>query len=113
MGGHTRPRAGAGDRRTRRSSPRPEVPQRTALSDAVRPREEDPLTDVLASVGDHLFVSRTSRFEIETAIDWLARVSPLDNTVWWDEFVESGYTVAPPLTYPPFDLPSCATSSTR
>lgn len=44
---------------------RPDVASRTALSDEARLREEDPLTDVLATVGDHLFVSRTSRFEVD------------------------------------------------
>ncbi len=44
---------------------RPEVAELSALSDAERLLEEDPLTDVLATVGDHLFVSRASRFEVD------------------------------------------------
>ena len=44
---------------------RPGLLERTALSDADRLLEEDPLTDVLASVGDHVFVSWVSRFELD------------------------------------------------
>ena len=44
---------------------RPEVAELTALSDGERLLEEDPMTDVLATVGDHLFVSRASRFEVD------------------------------------------------
>jgi len=44
---------------------RDEVSKRSALSDADRRREEDPMTDHLASVGDHLFISRVSRFEVD------------------------------------------------
>ena len=43
-------------------------------------------------------------FEIERQIDWLRRVSPLDNAARWEAFQRSGYTQAEPLTYPPFDL---------
>lgn len=43
-------------------------------------------------------------FEIEREIDWLARLSPLDNTDRWEAFRRSGFSEAQPLTYPPFDL---------
>ncbi len=44
---------------------RPEVDALTALSDDERRLEEDPMTEVLASVGDHLFVTHASRFEVD------------------------------------------------
>ena len=44
---------------------RAEVAELSALTPDARRREEDPLTDVLASVGDQLFVSRASRFEVD------------------------------------------------
>ncbi len=44
---------------------RDELHAHVALDDAARRREEDPLTDVLASVGDGAFTSRASRFEID------------------------------------------------
>lgn len=44
---------------------RDEVAESSALSDEVRLREEDPLTDVLATVGEHRFVPRASRFEVD------------------------------------------------
>ena len=44
---------------------RADLAARSALSSEARRREEDPLTDVLASVGDALFVSRVSRFEVD------------------------------------------------
>ena len=44
---------------------RPSVLEHSALDDAERLLEEDPLTDVLASVGDHLVVSWVSRFELD------------------------------------------------
>ncbi|MEE8601994.1 N-formylglutamate amidohydrolase [Euzebya tangerina] len=44
---------------------RPELAALSALDAATRLREEDPLTDVLASVGDHLFVPAASRFEVD------------------------------------------------
>ena len=44
---------------------RGDLAARSALSSEARRREEDPLTDVLASVGDALFVSRVSRFEVD------------------------------------------------
>ena len=44
---------------------RPAVVELSALTPEARRREEDPLTDLFASVGDHLFVSRTSRFEVD------------------------------------------------
>lgn len=43
-------------------------------------------------------------FEIERDIDWLNRVSPLDNPQRWAGFEESGHTKIPELTYPEFDL---------
>lgn len=42
-----------------------DIERRSALTAAQRLREEDPMTDVLASVGDHTFVARTSRFEVD------------------------------------------------
>ena len=44
---------------------RREVAELTALTCEERLREEDPLTDVLASVGDQTFVSNVSRFEVD------------------------------------------------
>lgn len=44
---------------------RPELLERMALTDDERRREEDPLTDMLAGVGDQTFRARTSRFEID------------------------------------------------
>lgn len=44
---------------------RDEVAKRSALSGAERLREEDPMTDYVASVGDHVFVPRVSRFEVD------------------------------------------------
>ncbi len=44
---------------------RDDVAKRTALTAAQRRREEDPMTDYLASVGDHVFVTRVSRFEVD------------------------------------------------
>lgn len=44
---------------------RPSIRGRSALSTAERLLEEDPLTDVLAGVGDQVFVTRTSRFEVD------------------------------------------------
>lgn len=44
---------------------REEVTNQTALSADTRRREEDPMTDVLASVGDSVFVTRASRFEVD------------------------------------------------
>ena len=43
-------------------------------------------------------------FELQREIDWLARLSPLDNHDRWRAFEASGFTSCPPLTYPPFDL---------
>ncbi len=56
------------------------------------------ITDPVALAAD------AELFAIEKEIDWLARVSPLDNSARYAAFVESGHTTAPPLTYPPFDL---------
>jgi uncharacterized protein (TIGR02421 family) len=39
-------------------------------------------------------------FELEHEIDWLTRLSPLDNDQRWRDFVASGYKRIPPLTYP-------------
>lgn len=36
-----------------------------SLSEEKRLREEDPLTDIWASVGDHIFINRISRFEVD------------------------------------------------
>lgn len=44
---------------------RPDLADRLALTREERFREEDPLTDVLAGVGDQTFRARTSRFEID------------------------------------------------
>ena len=44
---------------------RPELAELTLLDERARLREEDPLTDVLATVGDSVFVSRVSRFEVD------------------------------------------------
>ncbi len=44
---------------------RDEVAELTALSDTERLLEEDPMTDVLATVGDHTFTSWVSRFEVD------------------------------------------------
>ena len=41
---------------------------------------------------------------IEGEIDWLERLSPLDNEPRRHAFRASGHVAAPPLTYPPFDL---------
>ena len=43
-------------------------------------------------------------FDLDRRIDWLTHVSPLDNHDRWVGFRDSGFTVCPPLTYPPFDL---------
>ena len=43
-------------------------------------------------------------FDIERRIDWLARLSTLDNEPRWQIFRDSGHVAAPPLTYPPLDV---------
>lgn len=44
---------------------RPELHPYLAADDGERRREEDPLTDVLASLGDNVFSCYTSRFEVD------------------------------------------------
>lgn len=53
----------------------------------------------------------TALFEIERDIDWLNRVSPLDNPQRWARFEDSGHTEIPQLTYPEFDLDLDAVSA--
>lgn len=55
-------------------------------------------------VGDTARAVDQELFEIEIEIDWLARLSPIDNTMRWDRFRASGYQTSPPLTYAAFDL---------
>ena len=43
-------------------------------------------------------------FDVERHIDWLARLSPLDNERRWQIFRDGAYAAAPPLTYPPLDV---------
>ncbi|WP_420453392.1 tyrosine/phenylalanine carboxypeptidase domain-containing protein [Ilumatobacter sp.] len=50
-------------------------------------------------------------FEIQRDIDWLARVSPLDNNARWEAFRASDFARCPPLTYPEFDLDTDAVSA--
>lgn len=68
---------------------RDELRTRSALSADERLREEDPLTDVLASVGDHTFVSRTSRFEVDLNRPTEEAVYRVPSDAWglelWDE----------------------------
>ena len=66
---------------------RPELLSRMALYDAERRREEDPLTDMLAGVGDQTFRARVSRFEIdlnrpETEAVYLEPSDAWGLTVW-------------------------------
>ena len=68
---------------------RPELLERMALDDDERRREEDPLTDMLAGVGDQTFRARTSRFEIDLnrPEDEAVYLEPSDAwglTVWTD-----------------------------
>ena len=68
---------------------RHDVAERTALSDGTRLREEDPMTDVLATVGDQVFVSRTSRFEVDLNRPTDEAVYRIPNDAWglelWQE----------------------------
>lgn len=43
-------------------------------------------------------------FALDWEIDWLIRVSPLDNEARWQDFSASGFSECPPLTYPPLGL---------
>ncbi|WP_375263837.1 N-formylglutamate amidohydrolase [Palleronia sp.] len=65
---------------------RPELLDRVALTDDERRREEDPLTDILAGVGDQTFRARTSRFEID-----LNR--PVNEAVYLDSSDAWGLTI--------------------
>ncbi len=44
---------------------RPELAELSTLDEQSRLREEDPLTDLLAGVGDSVFISQVSRFEVD------------------------------------------------
>lgn len=75
-------------------------PQACRLSDGGRlPQEQSEEADRYKPDPITLTVDRELH-AIEQEIDWLARLSPLDNEERWIRFRDSGYTTSPALTYP-------------
>lgn len=62
------------------------------------------MSDAAVPFGDAARRADAELFDVDRRIDWLARLSPLDNERRWQAFRDGGYVASPPLTYRPLDI---------